>query len=173
MLSTLLFQASCYLFTFHTGSVGLSALPIRILGLTCNHFQSPVLHNSDIMNILFIVSSLFIASNIFNESIICLKKVRIKLGSLFWGHKSRLPFFLAVILLKVLWMEWNGIWNLECNGNGIWLGVHWRKMWQNIPSFLEILVMNCQYASESSNTKSQWNLWLCSWSYSHFIWSLF
>lgn len=34
-----------------------------------------------------------------------LKKIRIKLGSLFWGHKSRLAFFLTVILLKVLWME--------------------------------------------------------------------
>lgn len=31
----------------------------------------------------------------------------IKFGSLFWGHKSRLAFFLAVILLKVLWMEFD------------------------------------------------------------------
>lgn len=35
------------------------------------------------------------------------KTNRINFGSLFWGHKSRLDFFLAVILLKVLWMEYD------------------------------------------------------------------
>lgn len=35
------------------------------------------------------------------------KKNRIKLGSLSWGHKSRLDFFLAEILLKVLWMKFD------------------------------------------------------------------
>lgn len=95
--------------------------------------------------IFYLLLSASLLQEIFFKNYLCVKKIKVKFGSLFWGHKSRSAFLLTVTLPKVLWTEF-GLVSAEEKYYKIY--TPFPKSWRNVTHML----------LNSLNKRKQWNI---------------